>query len=125
MKKHKKTCIFCGETFYAKRKDAKTCSNTCRGHLHKQNKTFIAKEKSYNFNKIISEPKINVFAKAETIEQTYEYEEVSTEDPQLVEWRRYCNEQDRIRAKLPYTEEMLNPEKSIPVIPVINIPVQR
>ena len=31
MKKHKKYCRYCGETFYSKRIDAQYCSNSCRG----------------------------------------------------------------------------------------------
>jgi len=45
MKKHKKTCNFCGEMFYSKRIDAKTCSNTCRVYLHKLNKETVSENK--------------------------------------------------------------------------------
>lgn len=45
MKKHKKQCAFCGETFYSQRKDAKTCSNTCRVYLYKLNSGLYEDEK--------------------------------------------------------------------------------
>ena len=45
MIKHKKTCAFCGETFYSQRKDAKTCSNTCRVYHYKLNSDIYETEK--------------------------------------------------------------------------------
>lgn len=47
MKKYKKTCNFCGEIFYPKRIDAKTCSNTCRVYLHEL-RTGIFDEEKYS-----------------------------------------------------------------------------
>jgi hypothetical protein len=35
----RQTCIVCSETFYGKRRDAKTCSARCRIRLHRTRKT--------------------------------------------------------------------------------------
>ena len=122
MKNHKKTCVFCGGTFISQRKDAKTCSSTCRVHLHHQNKAF-RKNKSvlnttFNVSEIktpvlnkeinVSADSLNISMNSEGFDYSHEFieEPLSERDPVLYEWIKYCEEEDRAKAKLPYIEEL-------------------
>ena len=71
MKKHKKECAFCGETFYSQRKDAKTCSNTCRVYLFKLNSGFYDNDKRFEISdNNVSNVNVNI---SETLRRDIEY----------------------------------------------------
>jgi len=114
MKKHKKECQFCYETFLSKRNDAKTCGNACRVALSRENKSkklkiSVTKERLTvtNCELPVTKSKINVTETKLCVSEPAGIVTIGQRviDPLLDNWNKFCDKRDERRRLLPYTEE--------------------